>query len=275
MHNDSFDFQRDVIEVSNNIPVVVDFWAEWCGPCRILGPVLEKLAAAADGRWQLVKIDTEEQQEIAGTYRIQSIPAVKMFSDGAVVAEFVGALPENQITNWLEQNLPTESKKQLAEAEAALRDGDVNRAKELLRKSISADNQNITAKVMLAKLIVTDDPEHAWELTEAIPVEHPGSPDAEAVRTIVRLTRGLPELEQRAQQPGEPADAWSLYFDGIKALAGGDYENALQHFIETLQITRDIDDDGPRKACIALFSVLGQKHALTQKYHRSFTSALF
>jgi len=102
MGNTVLDFQKDVLGTSKKIPVVVDFWAEWCGPCRILGPVLEKLAAEANGAWRLVKINTEEQQQIAIQFGIRSIPAVKMFSNGQVVAEFVGALPEVQVRNgWI------------------------------------------------------------------------------------------------------------------------------------------------------------------------------
>ena len=110
-------FQTDVIEASHSVPVLVDFWAEWCGPCRMLGPVLEILAEKADGKWQLVKMNVEEHPEIAQAYRIQGIPAVKLFSNGEVIAEFVGAQPEPTISKWLEEHLLPEQNQKLESAQ--------------------------------------------------------------------------------------------------------------------------------------------------------------
>lgn len=101
-------FDADVLERSHAIPVVVDFWAPWCGPCRILGPVIERLAAAAEGRWELVKLNTEHNPELAVRYEIRGIPAVKMFHGGKVIAEFLGALPADEISKWLASNLPSQ-----------------------------------------------------------------------------------------------------------------------------------------------------------------------
>jgi thioredoxin 1 len=100
------DFQQDVIEKSNDKPVVVDFWAPWCGPCRVLGPTIEKLARESMGAWRLVKINVDAHPQLAQTYQVRGIPAVKMFRDGKVVAEFTGALPELEIRRWLDQHLP-------------------------------------------------------------------------------------------------------------------------------------------------------------------------
>ena len=94
------DFQKDIVEASETTPVVLDFWAEWCGPCRTLGPVLEKLAGEARGKWKLVKIDTEQHQQVAAQFGIRSIPAVKMVYKKAIIAEFTGALPEASVRKW-------------------------------------------------------------------------------------------------------------------------------------------------------------------------------
>ena len=107
-------FQVDVLDRSQQIPVVVDFWAAWCGPCRILGPTIEQLAQEAAGQWELVKVDTEAHQALAQRYQIMSIPAVKMFYKGEVVADFVGALPRTQILAWLDEHLPSAAKEAIA-----------------------------------------------------------------------------------------------------------------------------------------------------------------
>lgn len=99
-------FQEAVIEASHRKPVLVDFWAPWCGPCRVLGPTLKKLAKESNGAWRLVKINTDSFQELSRQYRIQSIPAVKLFYQGKVIAEFVGALPETSVRRWLDEHLP-------------------------------------------------------------------------------------------------------------------------------------------------------------------------
>ena len=116
-------FKQEVIDKSYEIPVVVDFWAPWCGPCQYLGPVIEQLATEANGKWQLVKVNTDENQDIAIQYGIQGIPAVKMFINGKVADEFTGALPRPQIEQWLEKNIPDERKKQLAGIAKALENG--------------------------------------------------------------------------------------------------------------------------------------------------------
>ncbi|NIV95050.1 thioredoxin [candidate division KSB1 bacterium] len=275
MSSNNFDFQKDVLEASKDQPVVVDFWAEWCAPCRILGPVLEKLSEEADSKWKLVKVNTEAHPQVAMQYRIQSIPAVKMFYNGQVTAEFVGALPENQVRRWLEENIPTKSKRILEEAKEALSNGDKQRAQKLFEQAWQEDDTNYEARIHLAELVFEIDPEKANRLVADTPEEHPLHRQAEAIQTLYRLIHDYETIAQDARKSDTSSEAWESYLSGIQALRQQSYEVAVKKWIDALMINRDIDDDGPRKACVAMFNWLGQEHELTEKFHRTFTSALF
>lgn len=267
----SFNFQTEVIDASKKTPIVVDFWAEWCAPCRALGPVLEKLDSEANGRWKLVKINTEEHQQVATEYGIRSIPAVKMFADGEVVAEFVGALPEVQIKKWLDDNIPTEAKKLLIAAKSALASGDKSEAEKLFSRVVELEPENYEARIPLAFLLLEKDATQAYDLVKNTPEEYPLFSNAQQVFTLARLHIEFDVIKSAA----DDTPAWKDYLTGISAFQQKKYETALQNWIAAIIADKAIDDDGPRKACIALFALLGQEHELTQKFHRQFTSALF
>ncbi|MDZ7263077.1 MAG: tetratricopeptide repeat protein [candidate division KSB1 bacterium] len=272
MNQQRVDLQRDVIDASFKQPIVLDFWAEWCAPCRMLGPVLENLAKAAGDRWKLVKINTELQPELAMQFGVQSIPAVKMVADGAIIAEFVGALPAAQVSRWLEENLPTKSKNAVQQAIQALESGDVRRSKYLLQMALDEDPKNNDAKIILARLKFDENIEAAMKLVEDVEPPHPMFDQVEAIRNLHRLQSNFHELKKKAVHNSE---AWSLYLAGIEAIKRRDYDAALNSWIESIMLDRSVDDDGARKGCVALFLLLGSEHQLTQKYHRRFSSALF
>lgn len=261
-------FQKEVVEASRTIPVLVDFWAEWCGPCRMIGPVLEKLASEAGGRWRLVKINTDAEPQLAQYFNIQSIPAVKLFSQGKVVAEFLGALPEREVRRWLEEHLPSAAKREIEEAKAALQAGDRNTARKKLEHLLKAEPQNLEGRVLLAELLLPTEIDKAFVLINESEEGTPFASRIDAIRTLHRLIH-LPESAQ------EPEADWKIYRGGIRAFKSGDYAAALEAWIELVGYNRKLDDDGARKACVALFTLLGSEHELTQKYHRRFTSALY
>lgn len=273
MQNEMIDFQRDVIDESYKKPIVIDFWAEWCAPCRMLGPILEGLAAKANGSWKLVKINTELQSDIAMQFNISSIPAVKMVFKGEVVDEFVGALPESQIAQWLERNVPTESKNALEDAKQTLQLGDIKKAKKHLYYAIEQDATNLEAKVLLARLLFEEEQEKAIKVVETMEEGDPMFEHVDAMRTLSRLTTDYNKLKELASKNG--STAWKDYMNGVEEYLKKKYDKALESWIDAIIVDRTIDDDGARKACVSLFKLLGNENELTQKYHRRFSSALY
>ncbi len=261
-------FQTDVLDASQEVPILVDFWAEWCGPCRSLGPLLEKVEAKAHGKWRLVKINVDEHQDIAQQFRVQGIPACKLFHKGEVIGEFTGALPEPQVNAFFDEHLPSEEKDLLSRAKAQIEDGEPEHAKDILEDILSRDPDNTDAAVSLARIIFGSDPGRAASLVDNVSPGDPQSDEADAIRVLGRLV-GLTE-------PADDHAGWPGYIKGNKALAKGDMGGATAAWIDTLAAShREVDEDGPRKACIAMFKLLGEHHEITEAHRRAFSSALF
>ena len=263
------DFEREVIQRSHEIPVLVDFWADWCTPCRILGPILKRLAERSNGAWVLAKVNTEEHPTVALQYEIRSIPNVKLFVDGKVVNEFVGALPEYQVQRWLQEAIPSKFRKKVEHAGQLLKDGKTEDARRLLEGILEAEPGNTEAQVLLARTILFDNPQRAAELVQGI--DDPRHAEVVgAVETVSRL-HGLSKIPEKL--PG--GDARELYLGAVEALLAREFDSALRQFIELIRIDREYDDDGARKACIAIFRILGEEDEVTLKHRREFSSALY
>jgi putative thioredoxin len=264
------DFEQEVLERSKEIPVLVDFWAEWCGPCKILGPILERLAARQSGNWELRKLDTERFPDVAARYGIRSIPNVKLFVDGVVAQEFVGALPEPMVEAWLAKAVPSKHQKDIVRAETVMRQGEREVARGILEAVIEEESDDEHVRALLALTIAVSDPERAVGLVVDI---HEASPDgltAQAVRTLGRL------LEMRGNDARLPeGPARETYRLAIESLAQGDFDHALELFIAVLRDHRDYDDDGARMACLAIFAYLGEDHPVTRNRRREFSRALY
>ncbi len=270
MAYDIQDFKTDVLEKSKELPVLVDFWAEWCGPCRVLGPVLERIAEQRKADFHFAKVNTEAHTEVAQAYKIMSIPNVKLFIDGEVVDEFAGALPEHMINAWLQKALPSKFRRELAAAENAVASNDVETAKTLLQKVVSGEPSNERARILLAKIVLFEDAETANTLVTAI---QPGADHFQAADSI----RELGELLGKTKNPNElPEGAGKEHFSlALTALKNQNFDQALLKFIEAMAADRQFLDDGARKACIAIFKFLGEDHALTLKHRKGFSSALY
>jgi putative thioredoxin len=255
-------FEEEVLMRSQEVPVVVDFWAPWCGPCQVLGPVIEELAEEARGNWELVKINTDEQQEVSAQYGIRGIPAVKMFYMGEVKAEFTGALPKYQIEKWLEENLPNEERDKLAYLRSLLFTEQHDDAVQKLEEVVKANPNSEEALLWLAAATVGQYPERG-ELV--LHETHKNFEMAEHVKSLAELMKcdtaedGMLDKISAAQQ----------------ALKSSQYEACLEALIAATILDKNFCAELPRRATIALFNIMGSEHPLTQKYRRRFDMALY
>ena len=245
--------------------MVVDFWAPWCGPCRVLGPVIEALAAEAGGRWELVKVNTEEAPAIAQQYQVMSIPEVKLFVRGEVVANFTGALSRSQIEAWLETHLPDPRKDQLAALLDALQHGDPA-AQAGLAAFVAAQPDLVEGRIKLAALETRTDPEGALARVADIRPGQKLAEEAEDVRTLADLMTcdlsGAPGLVDKLTTARA---AW----------AAGDSGAALQALIDAVMVDKQFCAELPRRATVAIFRFLGEAHPLTRQYRPYFSMALY
>jgi putative thioredoxin len=235
------DFEKEVLERSKSVPVVVDFWAEWCGPCRALGPALEKAADAREGDVVLAKLDTDANPGLSQAFRIQSIPAVKAFKDGRVVDEFVGALPPAQVEEFFDRLVPSEADRLVAAGDEAS-----------LRRALELQPGRIDAATELARLLFAyGRREEARELVERLP-----GFQAEGLAARLRL-----------EEQGEDADA-------LGALDAGDVERALDLLIGAMP-SADGRKDDLRRVVVAELDRLGVEHPLARDARRRLAAALY
>jgi putative thioredoxin len=266
---DVTDFRRDVIERSRSIPVLVDFWAAWCGPCRVLGPVLERLAGEAGGRWELAKVDTEAHPDVAAEYGVRGIPNVKLFVEGEVVDEFVGALPERDVRRWLEGAVPAPVAGEIEAASTALARGAWAEAARDLEALLAATPSHPRAQVLLAEALLHLDPDAVAARIERLESDPDFSDRAQAIGALASLV-------VRAERPGAfpEGPARSHLLEAAAAVKRGDWARALESLIETLRLSRDYADGAAREAGRAIFMLLGHDHPIVERFHRGYSSAL-
>jgi putative thioredoxin len=262
-------FERDVINASRQTPVVVDFWAPWCGPCRTLGPTLEKLAAEANGQFRLVKVNVDNNQSLAMRYNVQGIPAVKAFRDGKVVAEFVGAQPEAQVRQFIKKLAPAKEEQAVDLAAgllAAHRWGEAERAYRRLPQNGSGAAALGLAKALLAQ----GKGEEAGRALDTLK-DGAEAATAEKLRALARWL--IPPAERTAQE--DPNTAAAIFAKAGEVAARGDIQAALEGLLAVLRRDKRFHAGEAQKLMLAYFEILGDADPLTRQYRSRLTSVLF
>ncbi len=277
-------FMADVIEASRTVPVLVDFWAPWCGPCKQLGPILERAVTAARGAVKLVKMNIDENPEIPGQMGVRSIPAVFAFKDGRPVDGFMGALPESQVKAFIERiagpGAAAGSADELAAADAALAEGAVNEAAQIYAMILQDDPQNADAMAGLAKCYI-----RTGELDRAEQTLSLAPPAAQSAAAIASAKAEL-ELARKAGSAGDvealkakvaanPTDFQARLDLAIALNAGGDRMGAMEELMAIITRNRAWNDDAARKQLVQFFEAWGSKDPATIAGRQKLSSVLF
>jgi len=273
------DFQTRVIEASKKVPVLVDFWAPWCGPCRALGPVLEKLAAEYGGRFILAKVNSDENQSLARQYGVRGIPNVKAFANGELADEFTGALPETQVREFIDRLLPSPAEPLRQQALAAKARGETDATRKLLLQAIALDPRHEAARLDLVDLMIdAKDLDDAERLLDEIAERARDALRVDALRARLQLVANSGSGTDRASLErkiaAEPADLEARFELANLLALHQDYGPAMEQLLEIVRRERGFRDDAARKTLINLFNLLGSDNALVREYRSRLAAAL-
>lgn len=272
-------FQTEVIDTSSRIPVLVDFWAPWCGPCRALSPTLDRLSAEYGDQIRIVKVNSDEEPALAAEYGVRSIPNVKAFVDGRVADEFLGAQPESAIRSFIEALLPTPAdtlRKLGLEAIAAGRQDD---GIAHLSEARSADPRNAGTALDLANALLSSGRnDEAAEILDSLgpnpPLDGPDENRFARLRIRLDAENGIEEAALRDRVQADPGDLKARLALATRLLAAGSAEEAMDQMLEVVRRNRQFEDDAGRKALLQAFRYLGPEDPRVPRYRKLLAAAL-
>ena len=266
-------FQQAVLQKSHDVPVVVDFWAEWCQPCRTLGPMLERITDESDGSFVLAKVDVDQNQELAAQFGVQGIPTVIGFRGGVPVGQFSGAIPETAIRDWLGSLLPSEIDMVVDQARDAAIAGNLETAERLFRAALDEQSDHQEAGTGLAALLIA-----SGRNDDALIVlgKLAATDEVERLQAATRLaaSRGSDVNELAGRLDADPGNDMVRIELAMALAARAEYEPALDHLLAVVKARGESREDA-RKAMLDIFGVLGDGHPLTTDYRRQLANALF
>jgi putative thioredoxin len=273
-------FYTLVLEGSHERPVLVDFWADWCAPCRMLMPVLAKLADEYHGKFIVAKVNTEEERELAASFGIRSLPTVQLFKGGQPVDQFMGALPESQVRELLERHLPRESDDLVTQAQRLLEAGDLKGAEARLERARAEDPDNPRIHLADVRLkAASGDARGAEEMLEHLPLELVSDPEVAALKGQLRFANVIadapPEAQLTARLESNPNDSEARYQLAARLVARGDIEGGLKNLLQLMKKDRSYGDDAARKGMVMVFDMLGGTGDLVARYRSQMLNALY
>jgi len=264
------DFEYEVIEYSKQIPVVVDFWAEWCGPCRTIGPILEKLTREANGAFRLAKVDVDANPNLAMRFSVKSIPNVKAFRDGQLISEFVGAQPEARIREFIKAISPSEHDLVLEKALSLLDQEEWEQAESAFRQFLAKFPHNPQALLGLARCLIA---QGLIKEPANILMDFPPSKEYHHASVLSQLIKALQSLASTPEFSEDPLEA--AYFNALRLIKMGNFEAAMDGMLDILRQDKRYRNDEVRKVLLAMFELLGPKNPLTRQYQNELALVLF